>query len=98
MRRLNNISPALGYILIVVVSGLLIPFTALKSTFARFAYDIPFLFHSAVPSNVVMIYFDPDVKQALNQPKDKPLRRSFYTKLIQRLTRDQARLIFIDVI
>jgi adenylate cyclase len=66
---------------------------------ARLSYDLPFLVSQArVPDELVMVYLDDKVKSNLNQPADAPMARSFYTRLLQRLTQEGARLVIFDLI
>lgn len=69
---------------------------------ARTSYDLPFnrsLYKSPPPPNeLIMVYLDGDVKRNLGQPPDQPLDRHFYTLLLDRLTREKAKLVFFDIL
>jgi adenylate cyclase len=87
----------LGAALAVLVGeALLLP---LGDGLARLSYDLPFLFsRTRVPDDLAMVYLDPRIKQNLGQPTDQPLDRRFYVRLLQRLKREGARLVFFDIL
>jgi adenylate cyclase len=64
----------------------------------RASYDAPFLLQQRPPDDLVMVYFDAQVKGSLGQPADQPLNRRFFARLLERLARDRARLVFFDVL
>jgi adenylate cyclase len=64
----------------------------------RLSYDLPFLLRKQVPEELVMVYLDAKVKHDLQQPTDQPLDRRFYARLLERLTREHARLVLFDLL
>src|SRR5687767_9662462 len=61
---------------------------------ARLSYDLPFPWaRHRVPPELTMVYLDTRIKTNLGQPTDQPLARRFYTQLLERLTRQGARLV-----
>jgi adenylate cyclase len=64
----------------------------------RLSYDLPFLFESQPPDELVMVYLDDKVKRNLGQPTDEPLDRHYHTELLQRLTADDAKLVLFDIL
>ena len=66
---------------------------------ARLSYNLGFRFEShPVPEDLIMVYLDDGVKRGLGQPVDQPLDRRYYAALLDRLTRDGARLVLFDLI
>ncbi len=64
----------------------------------RLSYDVPFLFQNRVPEELMMVYLDTMVKKRLQQPTDVPLNRRFYVQLLKRLTKEDAKLVFFDLL
>src|SRR5258706_15026663 len=83
---------------ILLVSGLGIALTMLAGgKVVSASYDFPFLFQSSEDRQSVIITIDAQTKKNLDQPTDVPLNRRFYTKLIQRLQADGARMALFDL-
>lgn len=90
---------ALGYgigLLLTVGVGLLLIWKG--GAPHRASYDAPFLLQQRPPDELVMVYFDAQVKGSLGQPADQPLNRRFFARLLERLARERARLVFFDVL
>ena len=86
-----------GVILVIVVGQLLL--LPIGNGLARWSYDLPFLWAGRnVPDSLVLVYLDPEIKARLGQPTDQPLDRRFYTRLLERLTSDGARLVLFDIL
>src|SRR4051812_32027122 len=65
----------------------------------RLSYDLPFAFTRATaPPDVVMVNIDEESARALKQSPDQAWDRALHVKLLERLTRDQAALVFYDII
>ncbi len=63
----------------------------------RLSYDVPFLWRTQIETHeVVLVYLDDPARQ-LNQQFDI-WDRNLHVRLLDRLTQDQARLVFYDVI
>ena len=84
-------------VLLTVVFGrlLLLPF---GDGLARLSYDLPFAVQNGIPSELVMVYLDRNVKKNLDQPTDQPLDRHFYTDLVKHLTDEGVKLILFDIV
>jgi len=96
-RRATVFGMIAGSVLVVLAGALCLP--RFGDGLARASYDLPFVWSArTVPDNLVMIYVDAKVKTSLGQPPDAPLDRSFYTKLLERLTADGARLVVFDIL
>jgi len=69
----------------------------------RLSYDLGFDIgfngkKKQVPEELIMVYLDETVKRNLGEPVDVPLNRRYYSKLLDRLTQDGARLVFFDIL
>ena len=62
----------------------------------RWSYDLPLVFQSGGSDEMVMVFVSPAVKRSLGEPEDRPLNRRYHTRLVERLGRDGAKLIFFD--
>src|SRR5262245_59025344 len=83
---------------LVVLAGLLLQLK-LGSGLARSSYDLPFLLNNPNGSEgLVMVYVDSSIKSRLGQPTDQPLNRRFHAQLVDRLTRERARLVVFDIL
>src|SRR5437879_2469093 len=72
---------------------------ALVAGFSRLSYDYLFLFRPATPVvNVVIIYMDEASLRELDQASDARWDRALHARLLERLTRDGARLVVFDVL
>jgi len=92
--------------LTVLVGGLLAigaGFACLRYSFAepltRTSYDLPFLWRSDRDTHeIVLVYLDEGSAKQLNQPIDDVWNRTLHVSLLERLTRDGARLVLYDVV
>ena len=65
----------------------------------RLSYDLPFLWRAPIETHeIVWVYLDENSARQLNQPLDDIWNRSLQVSLLDRLTKDHARLVFYDVI
>ncbi len=76
----------------------LIYFPSLGGGLARLSYDLPFVFRSQIPDELVMVYIDSKVKANLRAPIDQPLDLRYHTQLLEKLKQDGARLVLYDVL
>ena len=92
---------------LTIVAGCLLAiaagFACLRYSFAdpltRMSYDLPFLWRATLETHeVVLVYLDDQSTKALNQPIDDKWNRGLHVRLLDRLTQDQARLIFYDIL
>ena len=92
--------------LTIVAGGLLAiaaGFACLRYSFAdpltRTSYDLPFLWRATLETHeVVLVYLDDQSTKALDQPIDDKWNRGLHVRLLNRLTQEQARLIFYDIV
>jgi adenylate cyclase len=65
----------------------------------RISYDLPFVWRAALDTHeIVLVYLDEGSAKQLHQPIDDVWNRALHVPLLERLTRDGARLVFYDII
>jgi adenylate cyclase len=88
---------ALGAALATAV-GLLCLKYAFAEPIVRLSYDVPFLLRSQIETHeVVLVYLDEFSAKQLHQPFDI-WDRELHVRLLERLTQEQPRLVFYDVV
>jgi adenylate cyclase len=66
---------------------------------ARISFDLPFRWRAPIKTNeIVLVYLDDDSAKKLNQPLGEVWNRALHAELLERLTRDGARLVFYDIV
>jgi adenylate cyclase len=92
---------------LTVVAGSLLAiaagFACLNYSFAepltRTSYDLPFIWRTNLDTQeIVLVYLDEESAKQLNQPLDDKWNRALHVALLERLTRDGARLLFYDIV
>jgi serine/threonine protein kinase len=87
-------------VIIVLTSavGLVLLNTGLGDRLVKKSYDYPFAIRPIIhPTEVAMVYLDQASRQHLGQSYREPWPRSYYTKLLNRLTADKAKAVVFDV-
>src|SRR5205823_10981406 len=80
------------------IGAALIYLPRLGNGLAQLSYDLPYLFRSRLQvPEAVIVYVDRASAEAL-QPGGGTLDRKYHVELLQRLTRDGAKLVFYDVL
>jgi len=65
----------------------------------RLSYNLPFIFRSNLDTDkVILVYLDEQSAKQLQQPIDDVWNRALHVRLLDRLTQDNARLVFYDVV
>ena len=85
--------------LLVIAAG----FACLRYSFGepltRASYDLPFLWRATLETHeIVLVYLDDQSTKQLNQAIDDKWNRGLHVRLLDRLTRDEARLVFYDIL
>ena len=101
IRQLRNLSRVLAVVAGVVLSAFL-GIACLQYSFAeplrRLSYDLPFLWRATLDTHeIVIVYLDEASSRQLNQPLDDVWNRALHVPLLDRLTREKARLVFYDI-
>jgi adenylate cyclase len=65
----------------------------------RASYDLPFLWRATLETHeIVLVYLDEESAKQLHQPIDDIWNRALHVPLVERLTKDGARIIVYDII
>lgn len=65
----------------------------------RLSFDLPFAMRTNIAApEAVLVYLDEESARQLQQSFNKPWDRSLHTKLLERLTRDGAKLVYYDIV
>ncbi len=78
-------------------------FACLRYSFAdaltRTSYDLPFIWRATLGTHeIVLVYLDEESAKQLHQPIDDIWNRNLHVPLLERLTRDGARLVLYDIV
>ena len=78
-------------------------FACLRYAFAesltRTSYDLPFMWRATIDTHeIVMVYLDEESAKQLNQPLDDIWNRKLHVPLLERLSKDGARLVVYDIV
>lgn len=78
-------------------------FACLRYTFAdpltRTSYDLPFIWRATLDTHeIVLVYLDEESAKQLKQPIDDIWNRNLHVPLLERLTKDGARLVLYDIV
>jgi adenylate cyclase len=87
--------------LVVGLAGLLLGVLLLQSAqgLRRASYDLPFRFgEHTPPGDVVLVYLDEASHEDLGQPLSEPWDRRLHAQLVEKLTREGARVIVFDIL
>ena len=99
VRRFNRPLTIVAGSLFAIVAG----FACLNYSFAdaltRTSYDLPFVWRANLDTHeIVLIYLDEESAKQLHQPIDDIWNRTLHVPLLERLTKDGARLIVYDIV
>ena len=90
---------AFGGSLLAAGVGLASLYYIFADPLARLSYDLPFIWRAPLNTDpVVLVYLDDVSAKKLNQPLGDSWSRALHTQLIDRLSQDQARLVFFDIV
>jgi len=98
-RRFTRPLTVIAGSLLAIAAG----FACFKYAFAepltRASYDLPFVWRANLDTHeIVLVYLDEESAKQLNQPLDDIWNRVLHVPLLERLTKDGARLIVYDII
>lgn len=84
---------------LVVVAGIACTAFRVGNSLAWLSYDLPFKFSAPfAPPETVMVTIDRESRDELGIEPDRPMPRALQARLLDRLTRDGARIVFYDLI
>ena len=85
--------------LIAVTLGLICLHYSFAGPLVRLSYDLPFLWRTTLDTHDIrIVYLDEYSAKELNQPLDDVWNRALHVSLLDRLTREQARLVLYDIV
>ena len=91
-------SAVLGLVLIVGLGVALVTLN-LGGPLGRLSYDLPFFFQDqATPAEVVLVHINADTRRVLGLKGDGRIPRARHAELLERLTRDGARIVYYDIL
>ncbi|HEY2952278.1 MAG TPA: adenylate/guanylate cyclase domain-containing protein [Verrucomicrobiae bacterium] len=64
----------------------------------RLSYDLPFRYKEVVPAELMMVYVSDAAKVSLGERAGDALPRRYYTQLVDKLSRDGARMVVFDIL
>ena len=93
-----RLSPLIGGLLTAGL-GLVCHISDLGQPLERLSYDLPFpLRKNIATEKVAIVYLDEGAARALEQPLDRPWDRKIFSRLLERLYYDGARLVCFDLV
>src|SRR5450432_2426293 len=85
--------------LLAVALGLACRQYSFGEPLVRLSYDLPFLWRATLDTHeITLVYLDEYSARQLNQPLDDAWNRALHIPLLDRLTKDKARLVFYDIV
>jgi adenylate cyclase len=98
LRNLNRVLAVVVGALLSALLGLACLEYSLAEHLRRLSYDLPFLWRSTLDTHeITIVYLDEASARQLNQPLDDVWNRALHVPLLDRLTREKARLVFYDI-
>jgi adenylate cyclase len=100
LAAMTKVSVASSIIMLLTCGvGLLFLTNELGDGLVRKSFDLPFALRPYIyPTEAAIVYVDAGTYQHLDQKQSEPLPRSYYTRLLDRLTADKAKAIVFDII
>jgi adenylate cyclase len=100
--RLRDVTRPLTVVagsLLAIAAGFACLHYSFGEPLTRASYDLPFLWRATLETHeIVLVYLDDQSTKQLNQAIDDKWNRELHVRLLDRLTRDEARLIFYDIL
>lgn len=96
--KIKLLGPIIGVVLTVFVGWLLLN-SSLGQKLVYASYDFPFYIRPYIfPTNVQMVYLDEASYDALGIPLNQYMDRAVYARLIDRMTRENAKAVVFDIV
>jgi adenylate cyclase len=88
-----------GGTFLALITGLFAVLGPVAGALERFSFDVPLPGHDThAPTNAVLVYLDGPSFQALGQPMNRPLPRTFHAEVVRRIRADGGRLVVFDLL
>jgi adenylate cyclase len=101
-RQIKHFTRALTIIaggVLAIVIGLACLRFSFAEPLARLSYNLPFILRSNLETDkVILVYLDEESAKQLHQPIDDVWNRALHVSLLDRLTQENARLVFYDIV
>jgi adenylate cyclase len=83
---------------LIVLAGVVCNDRKLGGFLARLSYDLPFRFRESHPAEAIIVTVDDQSRKDFGLPAGAPIPRKLQAELLERLTRDGARVVFYDLL
>ncbi len=102
LRELKRFARALTVVTggaIAVAAGIACLRYSFAEPLTRTSYDLPFIWRATLDTHeIVLVYLDEESAKQLHQPIDDIWNRNLHVPLLERLTKDGARLVLYDIV
>lgn len=99
IKQLIRASVIAGGVLAATALGLACLRYSFAEPLVRLSYDLPFLWRTTLDTHeIALVYLDEYSAKQLNQPLDDVWNRALHVRLLDRLTQENARLVFYDIV
>lgn len=99
LKRLARILSLVAGALLAIGAGFACLNYSFAEALARTSYDLPFIWRATLDTHeIVLVYLDEESAKQLQQPIDDIWNRTLHVPLLERLTKDGARLVVYDII
>src|SRR5215471_21822418 len=99
VKHIIRASGIAGGVLVATALGLACLRYSFAEPLVRLSYDLPFLWRSTLDTHeITLVYLDESSAKQLNQPLDDVWNRALHVRLLDRLTQENARLVFYDIV
>jgi adenylate cyclase len=82
----------------IVMAGLVFNDLKVGGFLARLSFDLPFRFRQSRPTEAIIVTVDDQSRKDFGLPAGTPIPRKLQAELLERLTRDGARVVFYDLL
>jgi len=102
LRELKRFARALTVLAgcaVTVGAGLACLHYSFAESITRASYDLPFVWRAPLDTHeIVLVYLDEESAKQLGQPLDDVWNRKLHVPLLERLTKDGAKLVMYDIV
>jgi adenylate cyclase len=98
-KRLVRLLAIIAGSFLTIGSGFICLNSSVGEALTRASYDLPFVWRTTLDTHeIVLVYLDEASARKLQQPIDDVWNRALHVPLLERLTKEGARLVFYDII